>query len=257
MSRIVVSLFALLVLLPAAAAQSEGDKPAPAEKAKLSGFLKVEIVLDNESVFAGLIDKNRMVERVKRHRYVKLNDSQKDRFGSGIRLWFYDGLAGFLFFQYRHIDKIVIDHELSLKELEAVRAAGKAKREAREAAMKRKVQAKAVVKKKTDPKAGLDAKSRELLERWDPREGWTEEKYQAIQMRVIAEGYELSAEEKEWSRSYPDWLKALRASRAAAAKKPATGPAAKEVKKPAKAVLTSKKKAKKQSAPGLPIDLKR
>ncbi len=248
MSRITLILLSILILLPAGLAQDKKKSAPIAKKPSLSGFVKIELILTNESVFQGLADKNRMVEHVKRYQYVKLDDSRKSEFNAGIRLWFYDGLAGFLFFPYRRLEKVVVGRELTVKEMERVRTDAKERRNREEAENAKRIQAKAAAAAKTDPMSELDAKSQQLLDRWAPKEGWTEQKFEDLQKSVITEAYKLTDEEAEWAKVYPDWLRALRKTQkpvVVAAKKKAARPSVKP-----KAKLIAKKKAPVKSKPG-------
>ena len=257
MSRILTALLLVLTVTCVASAQRDPKKsPAPVKKTGPSGFLQVEVILDNEAVFSGLVDKNRMVECVRRHRYVKLADDRRTDFGAGVRLWFYDGLAGFLFFPYRHVERIVVKKELSHRELTQVRLAAKEKRAMQDARRAKEAQTRKATKKRADPLASLDPESRRLLERWPTEKGWSEAKFQELQMRAITEAYILSDEEKEWSASYQDWLKALRKKQKLelADRKNGRSPAV-----PAKGRLVAKKKdaaSGSKKAPAVTVDSK-
>jgi hypothetical protein len=212
MSRTILTFLAFtLFFVPSWSQEKKPEVKKPTVEV-LSGYLRVQVILDNESVFHGLADKKRMVEEVKRYKYVTLKDDQQSEFGAGIRLWFYDDLAGFLFFRYRLIDKVVVEREISLLELNELKVLANERAVAKQVAVA-KSQAKLTSAKKAGAaNSTLDANSRKLLTEWPPHSGWTEEKFADIQKRAITDSYELSAEEAAWTKVYPDWLKALRLS---------------------------------------------
>ncbi len=215
MSRYLIVLLSLILIAPFGFGQDKkADSSVKMEGP--SGFVKVEIILDNEAVFQGLVDKDRMVEVVKRHRYVRLKSHQRKRFGAGVRLWYYDGLAGFLFFPYRHIAEVKMGKELSMRQLALVESKASELRAKREQAAAERAKAKMVVAAKKANASPLDDASQALLDRWSPQKGWTEEKFGDMQKRAITEGYEFSTEEAAWAKIYPDWLKALRLKQAPA-----------------------------------------
>lgn len=184
------------------------------ENARPSGHVQVEVVLKNEAVFQGVARKGCLVEKCVRHQYRPLADDQRGDFAAGIRVWYYDDLLGFLFIPYRQIESVKVGAELSMAELDRVRAKVEERRQAKEAA-RAQAAGKPAPEPKKDAGTPLDkAVGNALLDRFPPAEGFSPERYEEIRRGAITGASSPSPKEQEWVKVFPDWLKAYKDSRA-------------------------------------------
>ena len=220
MNRSATIVIALIILSSLVLAQKpEKKKPAPKAKPKLeaplrdespSGHVAVEVILKNGATFNGVAVKDRMVEKCVRHQYRKIAKEKKGSFGSGIRVWYYDDLIGFLFLPYRQIESVEVGAEYTVHDLERLKDEIKER-------VRKKNEARLAAKRKAEAEKSKETEVTEvhpLLKEYPPSEGFTAARYEEIQRKAVVEGYEPTAKEKAWGEVFPDWLAASKAEEA-------------------------------------------
>ncbi|MCI0339638.1 MAG: hypothetical protein L0216_00570 [Planctomycetales bacterium] len=160
--------------------------------------------------------------------YVEVKDKAEP--GAGIRVWYVNNVKGFLFIRYAQIEKVELGRTLGpaekqalfneieakekfLSEREEQIRLERADQERKLADMKRALAEEDLARKKGVP-VGEDRKKRaELLQKFPPSEdtvnGWNQARKLAIETKFTRLGTVPAAQEQEFLRVYPDWVKAV------------------------------------------------
>ncbi|MEY4672992.1 MAG: hypothetical protein RL148_776 [Planctomycetota bacterium] len=220
----------------------------------IRSHVRVQVRLSNGNRVRGVVKDGRLIERVDGLRFVRAAENEA---GSGIRIWYTDGRASFVFVPFSQIANYDVQERLSSEQLAKIEAEAlqleqsdleqkaRAKAEA-EAAQQSEVPAgtgtvteplpaKEVGGAPPKPAAGsgrLTEEQRELfrlLVRYPPADGWSAEKAAEIRRRRAVVGS--NPTELEWAfvENFADWQRAVDMFGAPAGeKKPAPAPSGEE-----------------------------
>jgi hypothetical protein len=185
---------------PAASQPSLDLQPSP-----LTPHLLVEVVLKNGAVFQGVALDGKLYEQAQGPGYESIGEAQKDAIGAGIRLWYYRNLDGFVFLWHRDNERVTVKHALSESEMASIRhrareakiAGGRGGSPADSQSAPRGLEA-------------LDPEQRRLIAAYPPKEGWSIERYEAVQRQLVLENVQPTPAENAWIAVYPDWVQAYR-----------------------------------------------
>ena len=181
-------------LIATGGAQTPPDAPA------VSPDLRVTVRLKNGSTIHGVALDGRLVEKQVRGRFVPAEDREERT--SGVRVWYYRDLDGFLFLPYSRVEKVEVRGEMTGADLTALREA------MRLGAEERARDVPAVDPSDAgEPKEGpvLTEAERRLLSEYPPDQGWSAAKYGELQRRRILLGQELNAKESKFVESFEAW----------------------------------------------------
>lgn len=278
--RVLLLLCALPVALPAQAPAGKQEAPGSrqdrqAEVERLAehmrrqveegrmirSHVRVTVRLQNGNRLRGVVKDGRLVERVDGLRFVRAAEADA---GAGIRLWYSDGGASYVFLPFEQIANYDVHERLTSEQLEAIErdAIAKAQRAAEERAARLQQEQLARAGQEPQPPAGTvgeqgsapagEAKetgkvtgagnapppapgqlSEEqkrlfaLLQEYPPKEGWTAAKAEEIKRRRAVLGVNPSEREWRFVQVLADWQRAVEVF-GAAAPKPETEPPAPE-----------------------------
>lgn len=220
----------------------------------IRSHVRVQVRLSNGNRVRGVVKDGRLIERVDGLRFVRAAENEA---GSGIRIWYTDGRASFVFVPFSQIANYDVQERLSSEQLAKIEAEALQFEEA-DKARKAEEQAQADALRKagepvvTEPlpegtpardtggapakPAGVSGKLTEeqrelfrLLVRYPPAEGWSAEKAAEIKRRRAVVG--ANPTELEWAfvENFADWQRAVDLFGAPVAEKkpaPADGPQA-------------------------------
>ena len=187
--------------------------------ASLTRHARVQVHMEGGGVINGVVRDGHFVERRTRTDFEVMDEDQRTRFDAGIRVWFYDGLPGYIFLHYRDI--------AGVRTIRPVTASEMKKLEARRVAWESAEGVLRPIERSEDPNPEvyapptfsrppatgaehLDAEQSSLIERFPPAAGWTPERYATLQRDVVLAAREMTASEDAWTRVYPEWLRAYR-----------------------------------------------
>ncbi|MCA9321088.1 MAG: hypothetical protein KDB53_10150 [Planctomycetes bacterium] len=189
--------------------QAEGTEVDPFAK---TGHLQIELHLRRGGAINGVALDGRLIERRGRTgEYEVLQETEKTRVDAGVRIWFYEGLPGFLFVAWRDIERLRIVRELNQGEFEVYEEKAQAAAEKARPSADKKTPNADTLSRRGQAVAGfgaLEQHERDLLTEYPKSEGFTPERYSAIQKALVVEGKEPSEKDGDWLLVYPEWLEA-------------------------------------------------
>lgn len=212
-----LSLFVALALAPILIAQASSAQEGDVKS--MTRHVRVQIHMEGGGVINGVVRDGQFVERRTRTDFEVLDEDQRTRFDAGVRVWFYDGLPGYLFLHYRDI--------AGVRSIRPVTASEMKKLEERRVAWESGEGVLLPIEQAEDPNPEvyapptfsrppasgsehLDAEQSSLIERFPPAAGWTPERYATLQRDVVLAAREMTPSEDAWARVYPEWLRAYR-----------------------------------------------
>lgn len=209
----------------------------------IRSHVRVQVRLSNGNRVRGVVKDGRLIERVDGLRFVRAAENEA---GSGIRIWYTDGRASFVFVPFSQIANYDVQERLSGEQLAKIEAEALQLEEA-DRARKSEEQAQATPPAGTEPVPGepvgegggqkepaakppagssrLTEEQRELFRlivRYPPADGWSAEKAAEIKRRRAVVGSNPSELEWAFVENFADWQRAVDLFGAQAAeKKPA------------------------------------
>lgn len=177
--------------------------------------LRVHAQLNNGHSIIGVALGSRLSEKSTRRGYSPTEDRKHRK--SGVRVWYYRNLDGFIFLPHKTVEKLEVLGKLSSADSRALRTAVSAARKARASAAKAKAEAaKAKAKPGGEPgeKPGegggdvLTSAEQALLKEFPPDKGWSAERFGEIQRRKIVLHINPSSQEQKFIEVFQDWAKA-------------------------------------------------
>lgn len=203
MPRTLAALGSILGLLSWAAAQDSATAPD----------LRVQVALKNGSSIVGIAPGGCLSERPSRAGYESCPDREERK--SGIRIWYYRNLDGFIFLPHKTVGDVKVLNALDPAESKILRdAAARARKEPKAAGRSEEPREAAAP-------GDLSAEEAGLLKLFPPDRGWSPDRYGEIQRRRIVNDVQPTGEEARFVESYAAWEKALKRSLAAKQEKPA------------------------------------
>ncbi|HYC76774.1 MAG TPA: hypothetical protein VEI02_04010 [Planctomycetota bacterium] len=219
---------ALLVLIVPCVAQDSRPADPPDQR--------VAVTLKNGEKLTGIAVRGVLCERLDRGHFAPCEDPKAAK--TGIRLWYYRDLDGYVFLENPLVTKIETLGPLSRDQSrDLVDAVGTA-REGREAANRERVAAKRKAAEsrpapapdvegppaepKPDPN-DLTEEERALLAKFPPESGWSPEKFGEIKRRMIVLDVYPNPAEQEFLDHFPAWRSAVIKHAAKEAAKPDAG----------------------------------
>ena len=179
-------------------AKVEASAPSPE-----TTNIAVEVWLETGAVFTGVAMNGKVAEKPVGPGWTDIAGNPKDDVSSGIRLWYYRNLDGFVFLNHRYIDKVVVGKKLTESEMIALKAKVAEIRTGTKAPTKDGTAAK-------QGYASLDAGEKKLIDEFPPTSGYSIERYEAVQRDFVTKGTKPTPDEDKWIEVYPDWLKSYR-----------------------------------------------
>lgn len=179
---------------------AEVEAPAPSPE---TTNVAVEVWLETGAVFTGVAMNGKVAEKTVGPGWTDVLGNPKDDVSSGIRLWYYRNLDGFVFLNHRYIDKVVVGKKLTESEMIALKTK----------VAEIRTGSKAPTKDGTAAKQGyasLDAGEKKLIDEFPPASGYSIERYEAVQRDFVTKGTKPTPDEDKWIEVYPDWVKSYR-----------------------------------------------
>ena len=182
-----------------------GDVPAELLRLKSKADIKAEVTVlplhGRKVTVKGVVRNGKLIELFVGRRFVAQKDIENTQ--SGVRLWWVEGSAGWIFLRYSQIQSIALVGQLTPEERRAIMEALKARREGEEP--KKPVE--------VDPTADLEKLSPEdlealLLKNYPADKGWNHERLRTLKEKQIMEGQPLTREEAVFVKYFPVLIKA-------------------------------------------------
>lgn len=200
----------------------------------IRSHVRVQLRLNNGNRVRGVVKDGRLIERVDGLRFVRAAENEA---GSGIRIWYTDGRASFVFVPFSQIANYDVQERLSSEQLAKIEAdalqleesdkARKAEEQSQAEALKQAAEpvtteptaegtpakeAGGAPAKPAGATGKLTEEQRELfrlLVRYPPTEGWSAEKAAEIKRRRAVVGS--NPTELEWAfvENFADWQRAV------------------------------------------------
>lgn len=194
------------------AAVAQDSKPAT-----VAADERVAVTLKNGESLLGVAPKGVKNERLVAGRFLASQDPSEPK--TGIRVWYYRDLDGYVFLEHRQIEKIEVLGRLTAEQSrELAEAIGTARRGADEA--RRRANAKRSESRPTPPEEGdepaptpakpegLTDDEKALLADYPPEEGWSAEKFGELKRRSIVLDIYPNAKERGFIDRFAEWQKA-------------------------------------------------
>jgi hypothetical protein len=174
---------------------------------------RVQVQLKNGHSMIGIAKAGVRCERLVRGNFKPAGDAP-DR-SSGIRVWYYQDLDGYIFLEQKGLERVdvlgTLSHEESRALSDAISAARGARIQVASAAASRpspsssKKDGETASESRPAPKDGngYTAHERALLDRFPPDKGWNPEKFGELQRRKIVLHVNPSAEEQAFVDEFP------------------------------------------------------
>jgi hypothetical protein len=184
------------------ATAQEGAAPPSAD-------LRIQVNLKNGASIVGIAPGGCLSERAGRTGY-ETTDDRSDR-RSGVRVWYYRNLDGFLFLSFRTIEEIKILNALNPKESRILREAAARARKPSDRRAQGAESPGGEKMRAEQPAAGeSSAEDAAVLKEFPPEQGWSAERYGEIQRRRIVNDVQPTGEEARFVEVFSAWERAVR-----------------------------------------------
>jgi hypothetical protein len=177
------------------------DAPAPETRDE-----RVQVVLRNGHSLIGIARAGVRRERLVRGNFKPCSDPA-DR-SSGIRVWYYQDLDGYIFLETRHLERVDVLGNLTAEESRALGEAIAAAHGTRVTGSSSRPAARGEVGASSRPTPvadsfGMTGEERALLDRFPPDRGWSPEKFGELQRKKIVLHVNPSTEEQTFIDQFP------------------------------------------------------
>lgn len=193
-------------------AAAQDSKPAA-----VAADERVAVTLKNGESLLGVAPKGVKNERLVAGRFLASKDPSEPK--TGIRVWYYRDLDGYVFLEHRQIERIEVLGKLTAEQSrELAEAIGTARRgadEARRLANAKRAESRPAPPEEGDEPAptpakpeGLTDDEKALLADYPPEEGWSAEKFGELKRRSIVLDIYPTAKERGFIDRFAEWQKA-------------------------------------------------
>jgi hypothetical protein len=203
----------LIILVLALSSCVLSQSPAPARVADARDE-RVQVFLKNGHSLVGIVRGGARIERLVRGRFVPSDDKTVRL--AGVRVWYYQDLDGYIFLEYKSLERIEVLGVLTSDESRALADAVAAARWSRSTSNVASSRPSTPDRgddgdKPADDVAGaFSAEEKALLDAYPPEKGWNPDRFGEIQRRKIVLHVNPTSEEQGFVDVFPSFQAAFR-----------------------------------------------